>query len=104
MTITLDDQYQITTDPYNFMLQKRRPELTPEGETKWDAVTYHHDLTGAVHSYIDKAIKASDAKSLSELALEIESIKARVREVLLPLEDKDWQLSEGVEGPDSKNQ
>ena len=55
MTIRLNKDWRITSDPLQWIVQRRR---TVKGEDRWEAVSFHGDFTGAVLSLVDKQVKS----------------------------------------------
>ena len=71
MELRLTDDYRLTTDAYNYILQKRRVIQDEEsenfGKESWSNVSYHGRFKDVISKLIDLEIKQSDVTDLQEL-------------------------------------
>ena len=61
MIISINEQYRITTDPYQWIVQKRR---TRNGGEAWESQTYHPSFESALQSLGERLVRGSDAETL----------------------------------------
>ena len=84
MEISLSEDYRISSDSYQFILQERK--VTAEGENKgneyWTSIAYYRKLEHLLERYIDLKIRTSDKKSIKELMDYIRELKKEVREIV----------------------
>lgn len=87
MQIQLNKNFQVATDTYNFMLQKKRVIESGKsaGEKYWDTLSYHASIEGALVKYLDYNIKNSNVESIEELIEYIKELKSEIYEILEPL-------------------
>lgn len=69
LEIRLHDDYRITTDKYQYVLQERRivKEGKAAGEEAWDIIGYYSKLEHALERFVDIRVKSSDLTSIKEL-------------------------------------
>lgn len=71
MEIQLNENFRITTDNYNYILQEQKlvqpKDDSKEQYYKWDDVDYYGKLEHALNSALEKITRDSDIKSLEEL-------------------------------------
>jgi len=67
--LILDEDYRITSDVYNWTLQKKHTAEKGynKGEVVWSNISYHASIKQAVESYLERSLRLSDANSLQEL-------------------------------------
>jgi len=66
LQIDIDDNYRITTDRYNFTLEKKRVSKNGNRE-RWSSVGHHPTIEGALKSFRDEEIRGLDVHTLDEL-------------------------------------
>jgi hypothetical protein len=81
MNIRLSEDYQLTSDKYQYILQERKiPEKGKEkGKERWDNVGYYSRLNTALESYIDMRVKGSDKQSVADLLRHLKEITKEVK-------------------------
>ncbi len=74
--------YKITSDALNIILNKRYFKKDKEGDVTTDdafkQVGYYNNLHSALNALIEKEIKGSDAISLDELKKHVEDVKEQI--------------------------
>lgn len=84
ITIELPDGYRITSDPHQYILQRRLAK--PTARKSWESVSYHGRLEHAVAEFCERARRASDARTFGELLAEdrtrLERLCAALRDAL----------------------
>ena len=78
MFIQLDEDFRMTSDPKNIVLEKRSIITNKEDETTreiWVNDGYYSSLNGLLNGYMKKSIMKSSAKTLGELAEDIKRIE-----------------------------
>ena len=84
LDIQIDKDYKITSDPRNFMLQRRTvpKEGKEKGKANWSTLSYHGTIESVLRAYKTLNIKESDATSIAMLLNEIEKIDKTINKVL----------------------
>ena len=84
LNIKLNDDYKITSDPMNFILEKRgvagKKSKTP-GKTTCKNVGFYQKLSHALEGFLKHEVLASDVDSLLELAFLLRTIQADIQVV-----------------------
>lgn len=80
MNIRLNEDYQLTSDRLQYILQERKVSTKGEniGKEYWDNVGYYSKLQNAIDDYIDMRVRASDAKSIAEIITHIKELKKEI--------------------------
>lgn len=80
MNIRLNEDYQLTSDRLQYILQERKvPEKGKNiGKEYWDNIGYYSKLQNAIDDYIDMRVRASDAKSIAEIITHIKELKKEI--------------------------
>ena len=81
MIIQIDEQYRVTTDPYQWIIQKRR---TRKGEEDWKPLTYHHSLDSAIQGLREHLVRDSDAQTVADALRDISHIDTTLSQALTP--------------------
>lgn len=84
MRIELENDYVITSDSYNYVLNKKTisdGEKT-KGEEILKPIAYHTTLHMVLKSYTDKVLLSSQATTLKELKNELTTIKDYIKSIL----------------------
>ena len=81
MIIPINEQYRITTDPYQWIVQKKRSRKNRED---WEPQTYHPSLDAAIHSLWEHLVRASDAETEADALRDIERITTTFSQALVP--------------------
>lgn len=88
-TIQIDDDYRITSDQYQWILQKMRVVATGKrkGEVDWDCITYHASLKQSLSSYLERSLRLSEASSLKELQEVSDKCESKIDKLFKQLGD-----------------
>ena len=62
MIVPINEQYRIITDPYQWIVQKKRAR---KDKDDWESVTYHPTFQSAVQSLGELMVRRSDAATLA---------------------------------------
>jgi len=81
MIIPINEQYRITTDPYQWIVQKKRSR---KGKEDWEPQTYHTSFQSALQSLGEFMVRQSDAATLTDALAEGESITTTLSQALTP--------------------
>jgi hypothetical protein len=81
LIIRIDEQYRVTTDPYQWIIQKRRFR---RGEEDWQCLTYHPSLDSAIQSLRQRLARASDAQTVADALRDITNIDTTLSQALAP--------------------
>jgi len=86
MEIMVGQNYKITSDALNIILNKKYFKKDKEGniteEEAFKQIGYYNTLNVALNALIEKEIKGSDAISLDELQKHVEGVKEDIFEAL----------------------
>lgn len=84
MKIKLSEDYQLTSDRYQYIIQERK--VVKAGKTKgkeyWENIGYYKKLQTALECYIDMRVRTSDKNSLTELLAYSKEIKKEVAAIV----------------------
>ena len=81
MIVPINEQYRITTDPYQWIVQKKR---TRKDQDDWESVTYHPTFPSAVQSLGELMVRRSDAATLADAMVDVEYITTTLSQALAP--------------------
>lgn len=83
MNIDLDNNYKITSDSLNVMLQERKiAEKGKEaGKEYWQTVGYYSNVQDCLERYLHENINKSDATSILELINRINEAEEVIKKV-----------------------
>lgn len=85
MELKLNDSYVITTDQYNYTLNKILVNKK-NGEEYLSPVGYYSNLNNLIDSLINKEVRESDVRSISDVLEVIEDVR---KDIVAHLEDLD---------------
>jgi len=69
LIIQIDEQYRVTTDPYQWIVQKKRSRKNKE---EWESQTYHPSFESALQSFGECLVRGSDAETLVDALADVE--------------------------------
>ena len=81
MIIPINQQYRITTDPYQWIVQKKRSR---KGKEDWESQTYHPSIQSALQSFGEFMVRQSDATTLTDALIEVENVTTTLSQALTP--------------------
>ena len=81
MIIQIDEQYRVTTDPYQWIIQKRR---TRKGKEDWESLTFHSSPDAAIQSLREQLVRVSDAQTVADALRDISRIDTTLSRALTP--------------------
>ena len=81
MILIINEQYRVITDPYQWIIQKRR---TRKGEEDWVSLTYHSSPDAAIKSLREHLVGASDAQAVADALRDISRIDTTLSQALTP--------------------
>ena len=71
MKLQITDQYQITTDEFQYIVNRKR---TRKGKLGWDPESYHPTFQGALQSIGERLVRGSDAQTLADAIADVENV------------------------------
>ena len=92
MIIPINEQYRVATDPYQWIIQRKR---TRKGNEVWESQTYHPSVDGAVRSLGERMVRESKTQTLVDALEAVETIATTLSQALTPQIEG---VSETVEG------
>ena len=81
MQIPINEKYRISSDQYQWIIQKRR---TRNGKEAWTNLEYHSSVASAVRSLGDLTVRRSKANTLVDALKEVEQIATTLSHALTP--------------------
>lgn len=81
MNLQIGENYLLTADTYNIILNKRYKKQTKEGEPAqygWQQSAFYSNIENAFLGLLEKKIKDSDATTVNELIEEIRLAKSEI--------------------------
>jgi len=79
VNIDLNDKWHITTDRYNYILQRKCRRKT--GKIYYTDEAYFNTIEEMIDSLLDKEIREAEAKSLRALKKEVEGIRNEILDI-----------------------
>lgn len=76
MELVIGAGYRVTTDQYNYILQ--REGLSKKGEVTWTNVSYHGNIQGLVSKLVDLEIKQSEVDSFESLIRLVRNVESNI--------------------------
>lgn len=84
MRLVINEDYMITSDSMQYILQERK--VVVEGDNKdkeyWVNVSYHRQLTSVLQSYKDLQIRNSDVTTIDELMRFVKALDKKIETLL----------------------
>ena len=81
MKLQITDQYQITTDEFQYIVNRQR---TRRGKLGWDPESYHPTFQGALQSIGERLVRGSDAETLADAIADVENVTTSLSQALRP--------------------
>ena len=81
MKLRITDQYQITTDEYQYIVNRKR---TRKGKLDWDAESYHPTFQRALQHIGERLVRGSDAQTLADAITDVENVTTTLSQALTP--------------------
>lgn len=81
--IKIDDTYQITSDPFQYILQETKTvmEGSKKGDTYLINVSYHGEVYEALQAYKRRQMRFCDATSIDELIKVVEELDKKLEKL-----------------------
>ena len=95
MEIPINEKYRLSSDEYQWIVQKRRSR---KGKVDWTNLEYHSGLDSAVRSLGELMVRRSKANTLVDALKEVETIATTFSQALTPhIEQIDQLKKTGTE-------
>ena len=81
MQVEISDNYRISTDPHNYILEAKRiagEKSAEPGRVMWDAVGFYSSLGGAINGCLSWGIKTEDLRGVQEIKSYLDSLGAEI--------------------------
>lgn len=96
LIIRINEQYRVTTDPYQWIIQRKR---TRKGNEVWESQTYHPSVDVAVRSLGERMVRECNTDTLVDALKAVETIATTLSQALMPrlegvLKVTDWEKQE----------
>ena len=79
MKLPINEQYRISSDANQWILQKVR---TRKGVKDWESITFHSDLDDLIQDLGHRMVRESDATTLAEAWVAIENVTTTLSQAL----------------------
>ena len=79
MIIPINQQYRITTDPYQWIIQTKR---TKYGKEEWRAETYHPTFESALQSLGELLVRQSNAETVADALDAVKTVTTQLSQAL----------------------
>ena len=79
MIIPINEQYRVATDPYQWIIQKKR---TRKGNEVWESQTYHPSVDAAVRSLGERMVRECKTDTLVDALKAVETIATTLSQAL----------------------
>jgi len=90
MLLNIDEDYRITSDNYNFVLQKRNDVKDKDtGEIVdelWRNKTYHNKVSKALDAYMDIKMRESKKRSWPSFIKEVKDLEKKIGTLLMTVD------------------
>ena len=70
LIIRINEQYRVATDPYQWIIQRKR---TRKGNEVWESLTNHPPADAAVRSLRHRMVRESKAQTLADALVAVEN-------------------------------
>ena len=81
MEIPINEKYRLSSDEYQWIVQKRRSR---KGKVAWTNLEYHSRLDSAVRSLGELMVRRSKVNTLVDALKEVETIATTLSQALTP--------------------
>ena len=81
MKIRLNEDYRVSTDPHNYILEKRRiagPKSAEPGKEMWDKTGYYSSIAGMVHGFLLHGIENNDLRDVQQIKNHLDTLGAEI--------------------------
>ena len=81
MQIRINKDYRVSTDPHNYILEKRRIAGTDSkepGKEMWDKTGYYSSIDGIVNGCLLHGIENNDLRDVQEIKNHLDSLGAEI--------------------------
>jgi len=92
LIIRINEQYRVATDPYQWIIQRKR---TRKGNEVWESQTYHPSADAAVRSLGERMVRECKTETLVDALKAVETIATTLSQALTPSTE---DVSETIEG------
>ena len=91
MIIPIDENFRISSDQYQWIIQERKVAETGKnaGKERWVNVSYWGTVQGAVKGLSELMIRLHDSESLTDALEYIEKLSTKLTQALTPIIDVD---------------
>ena len=79
MQIQINDQYRISSDSHQWIIQQRR---TRKGVDGWKSISYHTTIDAVVKRLGQRMVRESDATTLVDALVAIENVTTTLSQAL----------------------
>ena len=92
LIIRINEQYRVATDPYQWIIQRKR---TRKGNEVWESQTYHPSVDAAVRSLGERMVRECKTDTLVDALKAVETIATTLSQALRPNFEHGLELKAG---------
>ena len=92
MKLPITDQYQITTDEFQYIVNRKR---TRKSGPDWEPESYHPTFQGALQHIGERLVRGSDAQTLADAIADVENVTTSLSQALRPYFEHGLELKAG---------
>ncbi len=83
MIVQIDDNFRITTDPHNFMIEEKGDKKPTEKHPNypWERIGYYSTFEGVLFGLINHKLRQSVAQDVVGLKLDVKELKAMIEAI-----------------------
>ena len=93
MIIPINEQYRVATDPYQWIIQRKR---TRKGNEVWESQTYHPSVDAAVRNLGERMVRECKTDTLVDALKAVETIATTLSQALTPSIEEVSQTIQGL--------
>ncbi len=87
MLIQINENYRVTSDARQFILQKRAGVDKKTGEDNWSSVSFHPDPQSLVSTMIWRDFRGGGSETLTQALKRVETLSQELKTAFRPLLD-----------------
>ena len=99
MIIRINEQYRVATDPYQWIIQRKR---TRKGNEVWESQTYNPSVDAAVRSIGERMVRECKTDTLVDALKAVENIATTLSQALTPSIEGASETVEGLTNDQSR--
>ena len=81
MQIEINDNYRISTDPHNYILEEKHvagEKSAEPGAVRWNAVGFYSSLGGSINGCLSWSVKTEDLRGVQEVRNYLDTLGSEI--------------------------